>query len=138
MIICRRNPNHSSDHLLHLGPKRLVHKEQKMKTVVVTCQGSTPNRDLRTACGLLCIHGSPHNPLQTAHSSTRKQHHQQKCCCQGNNQQIRTSIGHVLYQGQATQVSTGRLRETYPHFSHNPVANSRPYMRSFTRKQLDQ
>lgn len=41
-IICRRNPSHSSDHLLHLGPKRLVRKEQKSKTIVITCQGSTP------------------------------------------------------------------------------------------------
>lgn len=25
-IICRRNPSQSSDHLFHLGPKRLLHE----------------------------------------------------------------------------------------------------------------
>lgn len=95
-------------------PKGLYIRNKKWKLHHMS--GLYCNRDLRTVCGLLCIHGSPHNLLQTAQSSTRKQHHQQKCCWQGNNQQIRTSSGHVLYQGQATQASTARLRETYPCF----------------------
>lgn len=70
--------------------------------------GLYSDRDLRTVCGMR-IHESPHNPSLTGTLIYKKTTSTETLL--SGEEQIRTSIGHILYQGQATQVTTGRLRE---------------------------